>query len=185
MSNPIFSEFFVDSVGIKPAGADATVICDCMGTLDEEINVKTVTKSCRGRVKKSRTKGGDGKLKLTLHMPYALYQEIYGMNDVKLATGVAGYGPASMHKECVITAKVLDEDDVVKYKAYPCATVSSNKISKVDDGATEVPMVELEFAITPDDNDLVVYEALEDELDGTAAQEWIGNWSSELVVAEV
>ena len=181
--NVIFSDFFLDLIAIKPKGAASATACECVGSLEETISTKTITKKCRGRVKKSRTKGDTGTVKITMHMPYALYLSMYGMDDVPLAEGVHGYGPASTHKECVVTARVKDEDDVIKYKAWPCATVSSDKVTKVNDDDTEVAMVELELAVTPDDNDLVSYEALADGISEDLASKWMEQWTPELVAA--
>lgn len=180
----IFSEFFLDQLGIKPASDSGTTLIDCVGSLEETMETKTITKSCRGRVKKSRTKGSSGTLKITTHMPYQTYLSIYGMDGQSFADGVHGYGTLSMHKECLITAKVLDEDDNVQYRAYPCA-VATSKSCKVDDDATEVAMVELEFSITADDNEMIVYQALEGDITEAIATGWMGNWTSELVAPTV
>lgn len=176
----IFSEFFLNRLGIKPAGAQATTILDCVGSLEEEMETKTITKSCRGRVKKSRTKGSSGTLKITLHMPYQLYLAIYGMDGDDFADGVHGYGTTSMHKECLITAEVMDEDDNIQLRAYPCATATSKKTA-VNDDDTEVPMVELEYDITADDNEMIVYQALKDDVSEEIATAWMENWTPELI----
>lgn len=105
----VFSEFFLDEVGLKIPGASAAEIITCVGSLEEEMNTKTITKSCRGRIKKSRTKGSDGTVTLTAHVPYDLLIGVWGMEEFK--DGVYGYGTTSMHGECILTAKVLDEDD--------------------------------------------------------------------------
>lgn len=179
----IFSEFFLNRIGIKPSGSETTTVIDCVGSLEEEMEVKTVTKSCRGRVKKSRTKGSSGTLKITAHLPYQTYLSIYGMDDDRFATGVYGYGTLSMHKECLITAEVMDEDDNVQYRAYPCA-VATSKSSKVNDDDTEVAMVELEFSITADDNETIVYQSLKEDISEEIASAWMAEWTPDLVKKE-
>ena len=51
------SEFEIDKLGIKFEGEDAYSVMECIGSLEEEMAVKTVTKKCRGVVKKKRSKG--------------------------------------------------------------------------------------------------------------------------------
>lgn len=177
----VFSEFFLDQVGFKLPDDDSATLVDCVGKLVETMNTKTITKSCRGRVKKSRTKGSDGTVEITLHMPYELYRKIYGMGEY--ATGVYGYGTESMHQELILTAKVKDEDDNVMYKAYPVA-VCNTKESTIDDDATEVPMVDLTFTVTADDNEVIVYQALESDItDDNILTNWMANWTTDLVSA--
>ncbi|MCD8207201.1 MAG: hypothetical protein LUD72_04600 [Bacteroidales bacterium] len=174
----VFSEYFLDEVGIKLPGADKADIITCVGSLEEEMNTKTITKSCRGRIKKSRTKGSDGTVTLTAHVPYDDLIGVWGMEE--FADGVYGYGTTSMHGECVLTAKVLDEDDNVQYRAYPVA-VNSTKSTSIDDDADEVAMVEMEFAVTADDNEMIVYQALEQDISEDIAKEWMENFSLDLI----
>ena len=178
----VFSEFFLNKLGIKPSGADATTLIDCVGSLKEEMETKTITKKCRGRVKKSRTKPDSGTVTITAHMPYALLLDVY--NEQEFATGVYGYGTDSLHKECVLTAEVLDEDDNVQYRAYPCAVATSVSV-EIDDDNEEVPMVELAFDVTADDNEIIRYKALADEIDTAVADDWMSNRSADLIAATV
>ena len=179
----VFSEFFLNRLGIKPAGAEDITVTDCVGSLEEEMETRTVTKSCRGRVKKSRTKGSSGTLKITAHMPYQLYLAVFGMDGDKYATGVYAYGAETMHKECLITAEVFDEDDNVQYRAYPCATPTTKKVA-INDDDTEVAMVELEFTITADENEEIVYQALKEDVSAEIASAWMSDWAQTLIVKE-
>ncbi len=179
-SDVVFSEFFLDQIGIKTSDADAAVLVDCVGSLEEEMETKTITKKCRGRVKKSRTKGSSGTVTVKAHIPYELKLAIYSM--IEFATGVYGYGTTTQHKECILTAKVKDEDDNVQYRAYPVAVCTTKKTT-VDDDATEVEMDELEFTVTADDNEMIVYQALEDDIDSTIADSWMSSFSADLIAA--
>lgn len=180
MKDLVFSEFFLNKIGIKPAGAAETTIVECVGKLEEEMETRTITKKCRGRIKKSRTKGSSGTVKLALHAPRALVRTIYDMQEV--APGVYGYGTESQHKECVITAEVMDEDDNVMYKAYPVAVVT-NKSSNIDDDADDVAMLELEFTVTADDSNMIVYEVLASEISegSDLGDKWMSEFSAELL----
>ena len=93
----------------------------CIGSMEEASEVKKVTKNCRGVPAKVRTRGtGTGTLKLTLHMPWALYVRVQALDgDKKLIEGVNAYGRSSLHPEFCLTADVFDEDDVEKFKAWP------------------------------------------------------------------
>ncbi|MCD8383664.1 MAG: hypothetical protein LUC39_01715 [Clostridiales bacterium] len=179
-TSTVFSEFFLEQLGIRPADATETTLIDCVGSLKEEMETKTITKKCKGRVKKSRTKGSSGTVTVTAHFPYALLLAIYG--EEAFAEGVYGYGTTTMHKECVLTAKVLDEDDNVQYRAYPQAVVTSVSV-EIDDDNDEVPMVELEFDVTADDNEMIRYKALAADTDTTITDAWMSDFSTDLITA--
>lgn len=178
-SKIVFSEFFLDQIGVK-VGDNDTVLVDCVGKLTEEMETKEITKSCRGRVKKSRTKGLKGTVTVTMHIPYDLKLAIYGMKQ--FAEGINGYGTTTRHAQCILTARVLDEDDKVMYKAYPVA-VCNTKSSEIDDDATEVAMSELKFTVTADDNETIVYEALKEKVSPEIAEGWMSNFSTDLIAA--
>lgn len=178
-TDTVFSEFFLDEVGfIFDDGTSYAV--ECVGKLEEEMETKTITKSCRGRVKKSRTKGSQGTVTITAHLPYDLKLKLYSMAEY--ATGVYGYGTESLHNEITITAKVKDEDDNVQYRAYPVA-VCNTKSTSIDDDATEVAMDELEFTVTADDNEEIVYQALADDISTTIADAWMEAFTADLIAA--
>ncbi|MCD8208668.1 MAG: hypothetical protein LUD72_12075 [Bacteroidales bacterium] len=177
----VFSEFFLDQIGLKVPSLEKTVLVDCVGLLDEEMETKTVTKSCRGRVKKSRTKGAQGTVTINAHIPYELKLAIYNMQQ--FATGVYGYGTTSLHQECILTAKVLDEDDNVQYRCYPAA-MCNTKVANIDDDADEVAMDELEFTVTADDNEMIVYQALEEDIAEDIANKWMENFSQDLIAPD-
>lgn len=180
MTETVFSEFFLQELGFIFSDGSSNYLVECVGKLEETMETKTITKKCRGVVKKSRTKGSSGTVKVTAHLPYELKLKLYSMAEH--ATGVYGYGTESLHEEITITAKVLDEDDNVQYRAYPVA-VCNTKSASVDDDATEVPMDELEFTVTADDNNEIVYQALEDDIDSTIAESWMESFTAELIAA--
>ncbi|MCD8152048.1 MAG: hypothetical protein LUD71_03030 [Clostridiales bacterium] len=176
----VFSEFFLDQLGFIFSDGTTAFLVDCVGKLEEEMETKTITKKCRGRVKKSRTKGSQGTVTISAHLPYDLKLKLYNMAEH--ATGVYGYGTESQHEEVIITAKVQDEDDNVQYRAYPVA-VCNTKSTSVDDDADEVAMDELKFTVTADDNEEIVYQALEDDIDETIASSWMESFSASLIAA--
>ena len=98
MTSNVFSEFEIIEQHIKIAGNESFENMNCVGSSEEELGVKTITKKCRGKVAKKRTRGtGDGTLKQSLHVPRSVYNEIYNMVRKELAKGVYAYGENSKH----------------------------------------------------------------------------------------
>ena len=179
-----FSEYEIKETAIKVVGAETFEKIGCVGSIDESMETVTVTKKCEGVVVKSVTRGtGNGELTLSLHMRYDLYLSVFGMQDALLKDGVAGYGRNSKHKEFALVAKVLDEDGVVKYVAYPKCVVSSGAARKVENGAEEVAEVEITVAVMPDEAGFGKYEAVDVLLDETIRNQWLTAFSPDLVKA--
>ena len=176
------SEFEVDKLGIKFDGGDAYSTMECVGSLEEEMTVKTVTKKCRGVIKKKRSKGtGEGTLKLSAHVPYAIFTEAFGMELDSLKDGVYAYGQNSIHKVFSLVGHVIDEDNNAKLKAYPNCTITTGVVRKIENGAEEVAEMELEIGVMPDDYGNGLYEALEEEVDATIANTWMTAFTPALV----
>lgn len=180
----VFSEYEVREMKVIIGENVGTI--KCIGTLEEESTVMTITKKCRGIVAKTRTRGtGSGTLNLTAHIPYALYHEMMGMKDDNLIAGVHAYGKDSLHPVCTITADVYDEDDVEKFKAWPCCTMNTGPARSVENGAEEVAEVECEIAFSPDEYGYGMYEALATDLtDDTAKSSWMDAFTPDLVRVE-
>lgn len=176
------SEFELTQIGIKFEGETAYQTVECVGSCEEEMTVKTVTKSCRGVVKKKRSKGtGEGTLKLTAHIPYAIFTEAYGMNLDSLKEGIKAYGQNSIHKVFSLVARVIDEDNNEKLKAYPNCTITTGVVRKIENGAEEVAEMELEVGVMPDEYGNGLYEAASDEItDETVKNTWMTAFTPEL-----
>lgn len=184
--NKVFSDYEVkeSSIRFNDDNEISATKVGCVGSLEEAMDVKTVTKKCEGILVKSRTKGtGSGTLKVSLHMLWSLYVKAYGMVFTdKLAEGVYAYGKDSSHKEFTWTSKVLDEDDVVKYLAYPRCVISSGTAKKITNGEEEVAEIEMEIAVFPDDEGFGKYEAMESELtDDNIKTKWLTSFNYDLV----
>lgn len=181
----VFSDFELDQMGIKFAEeTSAYERADCVGSLEEEMESKTVTKSCRGVVVKERTRGtGRGTLKISAHIPWAIYTKFFGMDGDDLVEGVKAYGRNSRHKEFSITMHVLDEDGNEKLKAYPKCIVSNlGPARKIENGAEEVAEIELEITVTPDEYGYGMYEALVTEVtDENVKETWMTAFEPDLV----
>lgn len=179
----VFSDFELDELGIKFKGKDAYAVVKCIGSCEEEMETKVITKSCRGVVVKKIVKGtGNGTLKITAHIPWDIFTEAYGMEFDSLIEGVKAYGRNSVHSGFSAVMHITDEDGLEKYKAYPNCVVETGISRKIENGAEEVAELELEISAMPDEYGNGLYEALAEELtDEDAKTTWMTAFSSELV----
>ena len=183
MYESVFSEFEVKNTSIKFAEDDAAIKVGCVGSLEETLNSKTITKKCEGVVVKSVSRGdGTGELALSLHMKYDLFLKSYGMASDGLKDGVYAYGQNSIHKPFCLTCEVLDEDGVKKLKAYPNCVITTGVTRKVENGAEEVAEMEMTVSVMPDEYGNGMYEAIESKLtDESIKTAWLNNFTPELV----
>lgn len=177
------SDFELDQLGLKFDGDDAYTSVNCVGSMEEEMTVKSVSKSCRGVVVKKRSKGtGEGTLKVTAHIPWAVFTKAYGMELDTLIEGVKAYGRNSIHKTFSAVAHVLDEDNNEKLKAYPNCVINTGVVRKIENGAEEVAEMELEIGVMPDEYGNGLYEAVVAELtDETVKTTWMTAFAPDLV----
>ena len=179
------SEYELDQLGIKFNGANTTELIKCIGSAEEEMEAKAITKSCRGVVVKEIVKGtGKGTVKITAHIAWAIYTEFYGMALDTLIKGVKAYGRNSVHKAFCATAHVTDEDGAEKYKAYPNCVIKSGVVRKIENGAEEVAELELEISVSPDEYGNGLYEVAADELeDEDVKASWMTEFDPAMVQA--
>lgn len=184
MTNGVFSDFEIDQMSVKFAGAEAALPMNCVGSVEEELTAKEITKKCRGVIIKDVVKGtGEGTLTISAHVPYALFTEAFGMELEGLKAGVHAYGSKSRHKAFCLTLHVVDEDGEEKYKAYPNCIFKARPTLSTENGAEEVAEVELTIAVMPDEHGNGMYEALAEGLDEAIATGWMENFTYELVKA--
>lgn len=183
MTNGVFSDFELDQMGFKFNGSDAYMSVNCVGSCEEEMESKTITKSCRGVVVKTVVRGtGAGTLKFSAHIPWAVYVEAYGMELETLIDGVKAYGRNSVHKAFSIVMHIKDEDGIEKLKAYPNAIITTGVSRKIENGAEEVAELELEVSVMPDDHGNGMYETIVSDLtDETVKTTWMTAFTPELV----
>lgn len=186
-SAEVYSYFECDQLAIKVAGDEAYTRDDCVGSIEVERETKTVTKSCRGVIKKRKTKAtGNGTLTLKMHVKLALYRKLYAMTNEGLQPGVYAFDNTVAMPEASITARVKDEDDNIMFLGYPRAKVEEINTLSIENGAEEVAEVEMKLSYMPDDYNKGEYQALEVELTGNElnAENWMTDFSSELAQAE-
>lgn len=181
----VFSEYELRKMGIKFKSGEAYQSADCVGSCEEELDTKVVTKKCRGNIFKTTVKGtGSGTLTISMHMPYEIYAQAYGMNLDTLIEGVKAYGQNSRHEAFAIVQDVFDEDGVEKFKAYPNCIIQTGVSRKIENGAEEVAEIEMEISVMPDEFGNGMYEALASELkDETAKTTWMTAFVPSMVQA--
>ena len=178
----VYSYFECDQLAIKVAGDEDYTRDDCIGSLTVERETKTVTKSCRGVVKKRKTKPtGNGTINLKMHIKMALYRKIHAMTNEGLQPGVYAFDNTEPMPEFAITARVKDEDDNVMFLGYPRCKIEEINSLEIENGAEEVAEVEMSVSYMPDDYNKGEYQALEVELTGDVlnADNWMTDFDSE------
>lgn len=184
MTNGVFSDYEIDRMSVKFVDADSTVAMNCVGSVEEEMTAKAITKSCRGVVIKKVVKGtGEGTLTISAHVPHEIFKEAFGMELTTLKEGVLAYGSNNRHKSFCLTVHVVDEDGAEKYKAYPNCIFNARPTISTENGAEEVAEVEMEVAVMPDTNGNGMYEALAEGLDEAIKTAWMESFTPELVTA--
>lgn len=171
----VFSEYEIRELGFRFKDDEEAIIAECVGSGEETMDTRVVSKKCRGVTKKKVVKPtGTGVKKYSMHMPWDVYVKLFGMENAKVIDGVKTYGINNTHGVFCLTEKVLDEDDNVKYKACPNCVVETGKAVKTENGAEEVAEMELEIAVSPDDYGNGLYEALDSELkEETVKTNWM------------
>ena len=139
-----FSEFECRKFAMKFSKDENYVEAGAVGSIEESMNTKTVTKKYMGIEKKTRTRGtGTGELKLSLHMNYERYKQTYGMNLDGLEDGISAYGSNSVHPEFACTVEAVDEDENIKYKAYTKCVVKAGIARKIENGGEELSLIHI------------------------------------------
>lgn len=182
MTNGVFSEYELREMGIKFKSGTEYKTASCVGSCEEEMEAKVVSKSCRGVVFKKTVKGtGTGTLTISMHCPWEIYTQMYGMDLESLIDGVKAYGRNSVHEAFSVVQHIYDEDEAEKYKAYPNCIMESGVVRKIENGSEEVAEIEMEVSVMPDDHGNGLYEALADELSESVKTQWMKAFTPELV----
>lgn len=181
----IFSEYDITEWGIRFGDEAEAVIMDTLGTAEESMEVRTVTKNKRNMPWKTRTKAtGAGEVKITAHIREDVYDQMFGMYVDGYKDGVTAYGTLSVHEQFCMTEKVEDEDGNVKLKAYPCCTVKEGISRKVETNAEEIAEVELTVSVDPDSTGIGMYQLIiQEDTDEKMKQDWMKKFDSSLVAA--
>lgn len=195
----VFSKYELRKMGVKmksttaQTGQSAYKSADCVGTFEEELDVKVVSKKCRGVQVKTRPRGaGTGTITISAHIPYDIYCAMFDMDGRSdLVDGVQGYGSNNFHKEFSIVADVYDEDDNELLLAYPRCIIQTGPNTNIENGAEEVAEIEVEVSVMPDDYGYCRYEsvvsALGDQTGENAItpEKWLSGFTPDMVKKSV
>ena len=190
ISNVVFSRYELRELAIKfnDIEEDTFTHADCVGTWEDEAEVLTVTKNCRGKVAKRRVMAtGSGTVTASAHWPEDILAKMFDMVRDELVAGVQGYGSDNAHKEFTAVCKLLDEDGNVAYAAYP-RMVANTYAESIENGSEEVAEREIELGYMPDENGYGFYRVLEKDLGSDTAAlktKWMTAWTPELMLASV
>lgn len=181
----IFSEYDITEWGIRFGDDAEATIMDTLGTAEETMEVRTVTKNKRNMPWKTRTKAtGSGEVKVTAHIREDVYGQMFGMYVDGYKDGVMAYGNLSVHEQFCMTEKVEDEDGNVKLKAYPCCTVKEGISRKVETNAEEIAEVELTVSVDPDVTGMGMYQVIvQEDTDEKMLNDWMKKFDASLVSA--
>lgn len=176
-----FSEFELVDFAVKIGEDTKHAVCGAVGSCEESLDTKTVSKKYKGIEAKTRTRGtGTGELKISMHMNYDTYCNAFGMNHEILKEGIRAYGQESVHPVMSVTEKVIDEDGTVKFKAYPNCILKEGISRKIENGGEDVAEIDLTLSIMPDEYGFGMYEALADKLDEETAAAWMETFTPQL-----
>ena len=183
----VFSEYELRKMAIRFDNESTAVEASCVGSCSEELDVRKVTKKCRGITVKTRVKGsGTGKLTIYMHVPKDVYDGMFGMKLDGLIDGVRAYGQSSTHPEFCITQEVYDEDGNKKFKAYPRCIMESGVSRSIENGTEEVKEVDLDISIMPDEHGMGMYEVLDSELkEETVRTNWMSKFDTETMYSSI
>lgn len=184
MTEEVYSEYEVKESAVKWHGennAPAEVL-GCVGSLEETMNTKVITKKCGDRILKEIVKSdGTGEIKVNLHMKHSAFKKGFGQEFEFLKSGVAAYGRDSIHKRFCFTNKVVDEDGDVMYTAYPNCVIKNGVAHKIENGADTVAEVELTIGVAPDQYGFGRYEILEKDIQNDNEKaKWLKEFTPEL-----
>lgn len=179
----VFSEYDIEQWGIQfEEDAEATIM-DTLGTAEETMEVRTVTKQKRNMPWKTRTKAtGAGEVKISAHVREDVFKNMFGMYVEGYKDGVTVYGSGSTHKQFCMTELVTDEDGNQKLKAYPVCTVKEGLSRKVETNSEEIAEVEMTISVDPDPEGVGLYEIVVTEATETDLVDlWMKDFGLELV----
>ncbi|SHJ64055.1 hypothetical protein SAMN05444401_3543 [Clostridium amylolyticum] len=154
----------------------------CIGSVEGETEMRTVTKKCEGVITKSKSMPLQHNLTLSGFVPIDVYREVFGIKNEGLKKGVYAYSMDSKGSNFILTADVIDDfEDIVKLIAFPNVSSATGLKFTVDNDADEVAYMELEFTAMPDEARNFYYEAFKSEVEESVATAWHTNFNYELV----
>ena len=181
-----FTSFRVTEMHIGIIGVDGTygglTAEGCINDIEVEPEAREITKTCEGVQVLNRQQIDYLTLTINAHFNPGILRKMDGLTNEGLEVGVYGYPKYPKGAQLVITAKVKDENQIVKYIAFPKVSAPNGLSFSIDDTEDEVQLSERELRAYNDVNDMSYYEAFESELESDEIKaQWLTEFTPELV----
>lgn len=186
-----YENFEIEEASVQFIGSNGTTenatAFGCIGSLTVEPEVEEIVKNC-GRTQISATsKTKYLNVTIEAHLKRGVAQKIFGLENTDLKEGVYGLSANAVKKDFIFTAVVYDMTrNVKKLIAFPLVSNVSGFSLNLDNSATEVQTMSLDFRAMKDSNNMFYYEAYESEItDTTVKNTWLTQFSPNLVKVEL
>lgn len=155
-----------DAVEIKNAsllfkGESVTSPFGCIGKLDAETEIKTISKICGGVTKKKKAKPTLLTVKISGHMDLKVARKIFGLKNEGLINDVYSYGMKSVGEDFSFVAEEYDTfEDNNRLIAFPNCSAATGFVKSIENGADELAEFEVEITALPDAYGEFYYEGM-------------------------
>ncbi|PGK10540.1 phage tail protein [Bacillus cereus] len=157
----VFDAVEINNASVLFKGATVTDPFGCVGKLDAETEIKSISKICGGVTKKKKSKATQLTVKISGHMQLKVARDIFGITNEGLIDGVYSYGIESVGKDF---AFVAEENDIFEENtrliAFPNCSSASGFVKSIENGADELAPFELEITALPDAYGKFYYEGI-------------------------
>ncbi|MBR9689171.1 phage tail protein [Bacillus cereus] len=155
-----------DAVEIKNAsllfkGESVTSPFGCIGKLDAETEIKTISKICGGVPKKKKAKPTQLTVKISGHMELKAARKMFGLKNEGLIDDVYSYGIESVGEDFSFVAEEYDTfEDNNRLIAFPNCSAATGFVKSIENGADELAEFEVEITALPDAYGEFYYEGI-------------------------
>lgn len=182
-----YENFEIEEASVQFLGSNGTpenaIAFGCIGSLTVEPEVEEIVKNC-GRTQISATsKTKYLNVTIEAHLKRGVAEKVFGLDSTGLKEGVYGLSASAVKKDFIFTAVVYDMTRAIKKLiAFPLVSNVSGFSLNLDNSATEVQTMSLDFRAMKDSNNMFYYEAYESEItDNDVKTKWLTEFSPNLV----
>lgn len=182
-----YENFEIEEASVQFIGsngkAETATAFGCIGNLTVEPETEEIVKNC-GRTQLSATsKTKYLNVTIEAHLKRGVAQKVFGLENTGLKEGVYGLNANAVKSNFIFTAVVYDMTRAVKKLiAFPLVSNVSGFSLNIDNSATEVQTMSLDFRAMKDSNNMFYYEAYESEItDNDVKTKWLTEFSPNLV----
>lgn len=182
-----YENFEIEEASIQFIGSDGTVedgeAFGCVGSLTAEPENEEIVKNCGRTQIGATTKTKYLNVSIEAHLKRGVAQKVFGLENKGLKNGVYGLSANAVKQNFIFAAVVYDmKREVKKLIAFPLVANTTGFNLNIDNSATEVEPISLDFRAMKDSNNMFYYEAYESELsDNNIKSQWLTKFSPELV----